>query len=203
MVAGGGVVAGEPMDVCVPPATSATSGRLLRPPHRRAHRPAAGRRQREQRARRLHRDRALRHQRPAVRHHAVAVDGHPDLHQPRAAALRADGRLRAGARLDGAPGSRRALPGRPRHLRQDPRSSSAPTTWATTSRSPPSARCSARPATCSTRTPRSRGRSPSGCASATRCWSSRPRTGRSSARTSTRPSPSSPTTTSCRTACAS
>ena len=97
------------------------------------------------------------------------------------------------ARVDGVARQGRTIPGRPRHVRQGPRAVQRRLRGQRRVARHRSARSSPRPATCSIRTRRSRGRSPSGSASATPCSWSRRRTGPSSAPTSTRRSRSSPT----------
>ncbi len=82
--------------------------RLVRPGHRRPHRPPSLRQQQQQRALRLPLERGLRHRRPLAGQDAVAVHGHPHLVQPRAAAVRPHRRPGAHRRLDEGLSRRRA-----------------------------------------------------------------------------------------------
>ena len=90
------------------------------------------------------------------------------------------------ARLDERSERHGTVPGRPRDLRRDALAVRGRLLLERRVARNHQARVGRGPATCSTRIPRSRGRSPSGCAPTIPCWSSRPRIGRSSAQTSTR-----------------
>ena len=173
------------IDVCVP---TGNFGNILAAwyarRHRRAHRPPPLRQQQQQRAVRLPLERGLRHRRPLARQDAVAVDGHPHLVQPRAAAVRPHRRPGAHRRLDEGAQDDRPL----RRRRRDPRHAARFVHRRVgRQRHLPagrSAACSASRATCSTRTRPSPGRPPSGSPATRRCSSRAPRTGASSPPTS-------------------
>ena len=148
LVAGGHVATGGPIDVCVPTGNfgnilAGYYAKLMGVPIRRH----ALREQHQQRARRLHRHRCLRHLGAAAGEDAVTLDGHPHLVQPGTAALRPLRRREAHPAVDGRPRRAAALRGRRSRRGRSCRPSSPARGSTTTPACARSGGCSARRAT--------------------------------------------------------